>query len=71
MIETTSDEFTYCVLSPQRINENGQIEGGKAFGVGPTIDSTEAYDVIFGTSNEMYQILSMCIYEVKGLFDSF
>jgi hypothetical protein len=64
MVETTNDEFTYCVLLPERIENNKYIEG-KAFGVGPSSDSTESYDKIFKITNNMYKVLSMCIYEVR------
>jgi hypothetical protein len=63
MIETTSDRFTYCVLSLERTEENAYFEGS-AFGTGPKIDPTEAYNSIFDLSDNMYSILSMCIYEV-------
>jgi hypothetical protein len=38
--------------------------GGRAFGVGPSIDSTGGYDNIFNLTSDMYTILSVCIYEV-------
>jgi hypothetical protein len=64
MVETTSEDFTYCALSPEHINTNGDVEGGNAYGVGPESDSTGVYDSIFGANNDMYEILSMCIFEV-------
>jgi hypothetical protein len=64
MIEKTSDKLTYCSLSPERIDENGDFKEGNAFGVGPETDSTGVYKSIFSTSNEMYKILTFCIYEV-------
>jgi len=62
MVETASEEFTYCVMMPERIDENKYL-GGKAFGVGPTSDSTSSYDKVFHLNNKLYQVLSMCIYE--------
>jgi hypothetical protein len=64
MIETTSDEFTHCVLSPERIDEKGFVEG-KVFGVGPDNDPTGIYDKIFNLTAKTYKILTFCIYEVK------
>jgi hypothetical protein len=63
MVETTSDDFTYCVITPERIDENGHA-GSSAFGVGPKNDPTGVYDKIFGISTDSYKILAMCIYEV-------
>jgi hypothetical protein len=68
MIETTSDKFTYCVLSPERIDENGDFQEGTAFGVGPETDPTGAYDSVFSISTDSYKILSMCIFEVCVVF---
>jgi hypothetical protein len=67
MIESTSEEFSYCVLSPEHIENNDFIEG-KAYGVGSKSDSTDAYDTIFKLNNDIYKILAMCIYEVKYVF---
>jgi hypothetical protein len=63
MVETTSEDFTYCVLLPERIDEQGRIQV-KTFGTGPKIDSIGAYDGIFKLKTNTYRILSMCIYEV-------
>jgi hypothetical protein len=68
MIETTSDKFTYCVLSPERIDEKGFVEAN-AFGVGPDNDPTWIYDNVFNQNNDMYKILTFCIYEVINTFE--
>jgi hypothetical protein len=73
MKEVTNDDFTYCVLMPERIEGNKYVES-QAFGVDPASDSTSMYDKIFNTNSEMYQILSMCVYEkydFKGLSPRF
>jgi hypothetical protein len=64
MVEVTNDEYTYCVLLPERIDNNKFTEG-KAFGVGPTSDSTSAYDKVFSMNDNMFQILTLCVYEVS------
>jgi hypothetical protein len=64
MIETTSDEFTHCVLVPERIDEKGFVKG-EAFGVGLDNDPTGIYNNIFNLSAKTYKILTFCIYEVR------
>ena len=68
MVEVTNDDYKYCMLMPERIDSNNFMEG-KAFGVGPDNDVTSTYDKIFAVNKEsdVYQILSMCIYEVGPL----
>lgn len=67
MVEVTNDAYTYCVMLPERIETN-KFVAGKAFGVGPSIDATDMFDNIFkiNNNNSMYNILSMCIYEVRS-----
>jgi hypothetical protein len=67
MIEISNENFTYCVLSPEHMEENEFIHGN-AFGVGPKNDPTGVYDNIFKSNNGKYTILSMCIYEVCVAF---
>lgn len=67
MVEVTSDEYTYCMLAPERIDNNKYVEG-KAFGIGPTNDLTGQYDKLFELNTDIYQVLAMCIYEVSLLF---
>lgn len=64
MVEVTNDEFTYCVLVPEFIENNVQYEG-YAFGVGPKSDSAGIAQRIFKSNTDIYKVLSMCIYEVS------
>jgi hypothetical protein len=64
MFETTNDEFAYCEFSPGHFDTNEYIQSS-AFGVISEKGPTEVYEKIFETSNEVYQILAFCIYEVK------
>jgi hypothetical protein len=64
MIETASDKFTYCVVSPDHMDGKNFVEG-KSFAVGPENDPTGVYDKVFNLSAKTYQILTFCIYEVK------
>jgi hypothetical protein len=66
----TNDEYTYCVLLPEQIDNNKFTEG-KAFGVSLSSDSTNVYDKIFAMNGNMFQVLTMCIYEVSFSFYSF
>lgn len=65
MVESENYDFSYCVLTPERIVDGDDYAEGHAFGIGPENDMTEAYDKIFGIKNHMYSVLSMCIYEVR------
>ncbi|KAI6188929.1 hypothetical protein M3Y98_00407300 [Aphelenchoides besseyi] len=62
MVEVSNDEWTYCVILPERIEDNKFVEG-RAFGVGPNSDSTTAYDKMFAVSSDLYRILSLCVQE--------
>jgi hypothetical protein len=70
MIETTNNEFTYCVLSPERMDGEDFVEAN-AFGVGPDNDPTRIYDKVFNLSAKAYQVLTFCIYEVNPNFTQF
>lgn len=41
------------------------------FGIGPEVDWTKAYDEAFGASDEIYQVLSVCLLEVCDMFQHF
>jgi DNA-directed RNA polymerase subunit L len=66
MVEVSNEDFTYCVLLPERIEGNKYVES-KAFGIGPSSDSTSVYDKIFHLNTDLYKVLSMCIYEVSKI----
>ncbi|CAI5452689.1 unnamed protein product [Caenorhabditis angaria] len=57
IIEVTSDDYTYCSLVPKNDGP------GRVFGVGPEIDSVQAYDATFKSSVKNYSVLTVCLYE--------
>lgn len=65
MVEVTNKDWTHCVLLPEIYANSGDYATTKAFGVGPENDMTEAYQQIFSLNTPLYQVLSMCIYEVS------
>jgi hypothetical protein len=67
MVESENDAFNYCVILPERINENGRVQS-KAFGVEADDDMTRIYDHIFGITSNAYKVLSICIYEISYIF---
>ncbi|CAJ0588038.1 unnamed protein product [Cylicocyclus nassatus] len=58
MREVTNDQWSYCAFIPE--TENSQ---GKLFGIGPNEESLAGYDQTFQQSDNLYKVLSVCIYE--------
>ncbi|VDK27451.1 unnamed protein product [Gongylonema pulchrum] len=54
--EVSNGSWNYCVFIP------GSGDG-RVFGVGPEVDWTTAYDNAFGMSDNIYQVLSVCLLE--------
>jgi hypothetical protein len=63
MVETTNEDFAYCGILIERVDNQNYIKG-KAFGVAPKTYPTEIYDKIFNLSNDTRKILTVCTLEV-------
>ncbi|VBB31459.1 unnamed protein product [Acanthocheilonema viteae] len=54
--EISNESWNYCVFIPGH-------ERSRVFGIGPEADWTKAYDEAFSASDEIYQVLSVCLLE--------
>lgn len=59
----SNDEWTFCTLIPDS-NVNS-ASAGQVSGLSAANDDIAPYMLAFGNSDEKYQVLSMCIYEVS------
>ncbi|KAH7713612.1 hypothetical protein AAVH_19033 [Aphelenchoides avenae] len=66
--EASDDSWVLCGMTPTHVNGDELIEG-RAFGVSPDADNVDPYQQMFAQSDDMYQVLSICVYE-KYNFDA-
>ncbi|KHJ96778.1 hypothetical protein OESDEN_03254 [Oesophagostomum dentatum] len=58
MQEVKNDQWTYCVLIPET-----EKSEAKLFGIGPGEETLTGYDHTFQQSDNLYKVLTVCIYE--------
>jgi len=44
-----------------------ELINGSQFGLGPDNDMLGAYNTMFGMNGDDYRVLTVCIYEVRGV----
>ncbi|KAH7716120.1 hypothetical protein AAVH_16487 [Aphelenchoides avenae] len=66
--ERSNDEWVFCAMVPTHMAD-GKLVEGRAFGMPAEADVTESYQHLFAHSDEVYQVLSICVYE-KYSFDA-
>ncbi|VDL62189.1 unnamed protein product [Nippostrongylus brasiliensis] len=56
--EVSNDQWSYCAFIPESEHTNGRM-----FGLGKEVDNLEVYDVAFKQSDDLYKVLTLCVYE--------
>uniref|UniRef100_A0A0N5CI49 Uncharacterized protein n=1 Tax=Strongyloides papillosus TaxID=174720 RepID=A0A0N5CI49_STREA len=62
IIPVRNDTWKYCAIVPA-LNTAYGTSDGRRFGLGPQNDWTEAYDSTFAYNDNMYKVLTVCIFE--------
>ncbi|KAH7716122.1 hypothetical protein AAVH_16489 [Aphelenchoides avenae] len=68
IVERSNDEWIFCAMTPTHMSD-GKLVEGRAFGLHAEADITDSYHHLFAHSDEVYQVLSVCVYE-KYSFDA-